>query len=64
MYEIYHVHMIHSDEIWYHGYYVSWTRRKGTRRSVMSRFTRPKNTGQVAHNRGGLKDRYKIKSFK
>jgi hypothetical protein len=30
----------------------------------MSRPTRPKDPGQVAHNRGGLEDRYRDKSCK
>jgi hypothetical protein len=40
------------------------TRRKGIRRPDMSQPTRPKDMGHVAHNRGGLEDRYRIKSCK
>jgi hypothetical protein len=32
--------------------------------STMSRPTRPKGTGQEAHNRGGLEDNYRMKSCK
>jgi hypothetical protein len=31
---------------------------------IMSRLTWPKDTGQKAHNLGGLKDNYRIKSCK
>jgi hypothetical protein len=30
----------------------------------MSRSTQPKDMGQEAHNRGGLEDNYRIKSYK
>jgi hypothetical protein len=53
-----------ADDIWYHGCHISWTRRKGIGGSTMSRPTRPKYAGQVAHLRGGFDDRYRIKSCK
>jgi hypothetical protein len=52
------------DKVWYHGYHVSWTQQKGKGGSAMSRPTRPKDTSQEAHNRGSLKDNYRIKSYK
>jgi hypothetical protein len=39
-----------GDEIWYHGYHISWTQRKVTGGPSMSWSTRPKDAGQVAHN--------------
>jgi hypothetical protein len=42
------------DEVWYHRYHVSWTRRRGLQGSAMSRSTQPKDPDQEAHNRGGL----------
>jgi hypothetical protein len=39
-----------SDEVWYHGYYVSWTQQRGIGAPTMSRPTQPKDTGQEAHN--------------
>jgi hypothetical protein len=47
-----------SDEVWYHGYYVSWTQQRGIGAPTMSQPTQPKDTGQEAHNRGGLEDNY------
>jgi hypothetical protein len=38
--------------------------RKEQGGAIMSRPTRPKDTGQEAHNRGGLEDNYRIKSYK
>jgi hypothetical protein len=53
-----------TDEVWYHGYHISYTRPNGTGGPTMSRSTPPKGTGQEAHNRGGLEDNYRIKSYK
>jgi hypothetical protein len=53
-----------GDDIWYHGYHVSWTRRKGTGGPTMSRRTQPKDLDQVVYNRGGLEDRHRTKSCK
>jgi hypothetical protein len=47
------------NEVRYHGYHISWTRQRGTGGPTMSRPTRPKDTGQEAHNRGGLEDNYR-----
>jgi hypothetical protein len=46
---------------------VTWVLRvlnseKVTEGSAMSQPTQPKDTGQVVQNRGGLGDRYRIKS--
>jgi hypothetical protein len=40
-----------ADVVWYHGYQVSWTRK---RRIGGPDMCRPRNHGQEAHNRGGL----------
>jgi hypothetical protein len=53
-----------GDEVWYIAYHVSWTWPRGTEGSTKSRPTRPKGTGQEAHNRGGLEDNYRIESYK
>jgi hypothetical protein len=42
------------DEVWYHGYQVSWTRNRGIGEPTMNRPTRPKDSGQEAHNQGSL----------
>jgi hypothetical protein len=39
-----------ANEVWYHGYQVSWTRQKGTGGPAMSRPTQPKDLGHEAHN--------------
>jgi hypothetical protein len=52
------------DEVWYHGYHVSWTRQRGTGGPTISQSTRPKGTGQEALNPGGLEDNYRIESYK
>jgi hypothetical protein len=44
--------------------HASWTQQKGIGGPTMSQPTRPKDTGQEAHNRGGLEDNYRIKSYK
>jgi hypothetical protein len=44
-----------ADEVWYHGYQIYWTQKRGTGGPTMSQPTWPKNPGQEAHNRGGLK---------
>jgi hypothetical protein len=46
--------MIITDEVWFHGYQVSWTQKKGIGGPTMSQPTRPKDPGQEAHNRAGL----------
>jgi hypothetical protein len=43
-----------GDEVCYHGYQDSWTRQIEIGGATMSRLTQPKDTGQKAHNRGGL----------
>jgi hypothetical protein len=48
----------------YRHYHISWSRQKGTGGAAMSRPTRPKDTGQDAHNWGSLEDNYRIKSCK
>jgi hypothetical protein len=48
-----------GDEVWYHGYQVSWTWQRGIGGPTMSRPTQPKDTGQDAHNQGGLEDNYR-----
>jgi hypothetical protein len=53
-----------SDECWYLGYHISWTRQRGMGGGTMNRLTQPKGMGQVAHNRGSLEDNYRIKSYK
>jgi hypothetical protein len=57
-------HLLGGDEVWYHGYHVSWTRLRGTGGPIKSRSTQPKGTGQEAHNRGSLEGNYGIKSCK
>jgi hypothetical protein len=40
-----------GNEVWYHGYQVSWTRRKGIGGgATMSQPTRPKDMNQEAHD--------------
>jgi hypothetical protein len=53
-----------ADDVWYHEYHVFWTWQKGTWGSTKSRPTQPKSKDQGAHNRGGLEDNYRIKSYK
>jgi hypothetical protein len=50
------------DKVWYHGYHISRTQPNETGGPTMSRPTRPKGTGQEAHNQGSLEDNYSIKS--
>jgi hypothetical protein len=47
------------DEVWYHGYHISWTRQRGIEGPTMSRPTWSKDTGQEAHNQDGLEDNYR-----
>jgi hypothetical protein len=38
------------DDVWYHGYHVSWTRQKGIGGPTMSRPTQPMDMVQEAHS--------------
>jgi hypothetical protein len=52
------------DEDGYQGCHVSWTRQKGIRGPTKSWPTQPEGTSQGGHNRGGLEDNYRNKSYK
>jgi hypothetical protein len=51
------------DDIWYHGYHISWTQQMEIGGFAMSSPTRPEDTSKEAHNRGGLEDRDRLESY-